>query len=259
MCILYLFIALGATTIGALTGMGGGVIIKPLCDMLGHYDAATIGVLSCVTVFAMSAVSLSRQLLQGARLDFSTAIPLGFGSVAGGILGQHLLDLIIEASASNGQVVVIQNICLGLLILVVFLYMLFKSRLPTLHLRGIAAGLLTGILLGIFSSFLGIGGGPINVALLIFLFSYDTKTATMCSILTIFFAQISKLGTLFIFGSLGSYDLRVLPWMAAGAILGGFLGATLNRRLPERIVEYAFNGVQLLVLAICVMNIVQSI
>ena len=33
--IIYFFLALVSTTIGSLTGMGGGVIIKPLMDVLG--------------------------------------------------------------------------------------------------------------------------------------------------------------------------------------------------------------------------------
>ena len=56
MSLLYFLIALGATTVGALTGMGGGVIIKPLCDVIGTYDAQTIGVLACITVFSMDSV-----------------------------------------------------------------------------------------------------------------------------------------------------------------------------------------------------------
>ena len=47
--------------------------------------------------------------------------------------------------------------------------------------------------------------------------------------------------------------------MVAGAIAGGFLGAALNKKLSEKAVERAFNGVQLLVLGICVFNIIRNI
>ena len=60
---LYFLIAIGATTVGSLTGMGGGVIIKPVMDVMGAYDAATIGVLSSITVFSMSVVSIGKQML----------------------------------------------------------------------------------------------------------------------------------------------------------------------------------------------------
>ncbi|MEG2119590.1 MAG: sulfite exporter TauE/SafE family protein, partial [Pseudoflavonifractor sp.] len=61
--LLYFLIAIGATTAGSMTGMGGGVIIKPLLDLLHGFDVETIGVLSAITVFAMSVVSIGKQML----------------------------------------------------------------------------------------------------------------------------------------------------------------------------------------------------
>ena len=52
--IIYFILALLATTVGSLTGMGGGVIIKPLMDVFGGYDVQTIGVISSITVFTMA-------------------------------------------------------------------------------------------------------------------------------------------------------------------------------------------------------------
>lgn len=258
MDILYFLIAFGATTVGALTGMGGGVIIKPLCDIIGPYDAQTIGVLACVTVFSMALVSLGRQFRQKACFALETSVPLSAGAVLGGSIGQRIL----ERAASHwpdAQVVIAQNVTLSLVIGLVFWYMLHKNELPSLHLRGLVPAVLTGVLLGASSSFLGIGGGPVNVALMIFLFSFDTKTATVCSILTILFAQVSKMATLLLGGGLGRYDFSVLPCMVLGAVLGGLLGARLNKRLSEKTVEHAFNAVQMLVLTLCLVNIVHNL
>ena len=55
------------------------------------------------------------------------------------------------------------------------------------------------------------------------------------------------------------YDLSVAPAMVIGAIAGGFIGASLNKRCSEQAVERAFNGVQLLVLAIAIFNIVRNL
>ena len=109
-----------------------------------------------------------------------------------------------------------------------------------------------------FKSFLGIGGGPINVALIIYLFSFDTKTATVCSIVTILFAQISKLATTALTTGFAMYDLSVAPLMAIGAVLGGFIGASISKKCSEKTVEKAFNGVQLFVLAITIFNIIRN-
>ncbi len=257
--LLYFLIAIGATTVGSLTGMGGGVIIKPLMDVLHGFDVQTIGVLSSITVFSMSVVSIGKQMLARTEIPFRTAIPLAIGSVAGGLAGERLLQAIIRSLQANSAVTVVQNVVLGLLILVVFLYMKSKSRIQGHQLHGVGPALLVGVFLGVCSSFLGIGGGPINVALIIFLFSFPTKTATVCSLVTILFAQVSKLATVAVTTGFGAFDLSIAPVMVVGAIAGGFLGASLNKKCSEDAVERAFNAVQLLVLAIAVFNIVRNL
>lgn len=256
--LLYFLIAIGATTVGSLTGMGGGVIIKPLMDLLHDFDVQTIGVLSSITVFSMSVVSIGKQMLARTKIPFGTAIPLALGSVAGGLAGDQLLRVIVDALQANAMVTVVQNVVLSILILAVFLYMKNKSRIPSRQLRGVVVSLLVGAFLGICSSFLGIGGGPINVALIIYLFSFDTKTATICSLVTILFAQISKLVSVAVGTGFAVYDLSIAPVMVVGAIAGGFIGASLNKRCSEAAVEKSFNAVQLLVLAISIFNIVRN-
>lgn len=255
--VLYFLIAIGATTVGSLTGMGGGVIIKPLMDVLHGFDVQTIGVLSSLTVFSMSVVSIGKQMLARTKIPFGTAIPLALGSVAGGLLGQWMLKLIV-ASAPKNLVTVVQNAVLSVLILAVFLYMRNKSHIKSMSLHGLAPSVLVGVFLGICSSFLGIGGGPINVALIIYLFGYDTKSATVCSIVTILFSQISKLGSVALSTGFAVYDLSILPVMVVGAIAGGFIGASLSKKLQEQTVDRAFNAVQLLVLALAIVNIIRN-
>ena len=257
--LIYFLIAIGATTVGALTGMGGGVIIKPLMDVLQGFDVETIGVISSITVFCMAVVSIGKQIMAKTPVPFDIAIPLALGSVAGGYLGQWMLKAIIAALGVQSMVTVAQNAVLAILILGVYLYMRNKSRIPGKHLKGVPVSLAAGCALGIFSSFLGIGGGPINVALIIYLFSVGTKTATVCSLMTILFSQISKLATAALTTGFGVYDLSVAPVMVVGAIAGGFWGAALSRRFSDKMVEKAFNGVQLLVLAIAIFNIVRNL
>ncbi len=36
--IIYFLLTLFATSVGSLTGMGGGVIIKPIMDVMGDFD-----------------------------------------------------------------------------------------------------------------------------------------------------------------------------------------------------------------------------
>lgn len=259
MMIVYFLIAIAATTVGALTGMGGGVIIKPVLDMMGSYDVATIGILSCVTVFAMSISSIVRKVMQKSAFPLKLALCLSVGSMLGGLLGQNLLESTIIALGSSAKVTVLQNILLAILILGVFIYMMKKENVPDFDLEGIIPGVLCGVFLGAVSSFLGIGGGPINVALLIFLFPVDTKDATICSIITIFFAQASKLVTVAFTTGFAIYDLSMLPAMVIGGVAGGLIGATLNKKVSIQKVELWFNIVQVVVFLIAIYNIVANL
>lgn len=47
--------------------------------------------------------------------------------------------------------------------------------------------------------------------------------------------------------------------MVPGAIAGGFLGANLNKKMPEKTVDRAFNAVQIFVLLLSVFNIVRNL
>lgn len=259
LCLLYFFMAVCATTIGSFTGMGGGIIMKPLMDLLHNFDVETIGVLSSVTVFFMSVVSIGKQMYARSYIPFSIAIPLSIGSVVGGYVGQQILYMIISTLRIQERVIVVQNFALAILILCVYFYMRNKTKISSHRLSGIAVTLTVGCFLGICSSFLGIGGGPINVALVIYLYSMDIKSATVCSLMTILFAQISKLGTIALSTGFMVYDLSVAPAMVVGAIIGGFIGAGLNKRCPEKSVERVFNWVQLLVLTITIYNMAQNL
>ena len=94
--LVYFFIAIAATTLGSLTGMGGGVIMKPVLDMIGAYDVSTINLLSAITVFSMSLVSIGQHIFKRTKIDFAVAIPLALGGIAGGTLGKTVFSLVIK-------------------------------------------------------------------------------------------------------------------------------------------------------------------
>lgn len=254
--IIYFLIAILATTIGSLTGMGGGVLIKPLLDLLGHYDAATISLLSSLSVFSMSVVSIIKQFLNKTTFQLNIVIPLAIGAIIGGNIGQYLLDAIISNSENPNLISIIQNAILCLLLLLVYFYMVNKERYPSRNLTSFSSSLCTGFVLGIISSFLGIGGGPMNVAAFIYFYSYDTKTAAISSIITIFFSQISKLCLITFTTGFSEFDLTVAPFMVIAAVSGGFIGSKLSFNFSEFQIEKAFNVTQIVIIIICIINII---
>ncbi len=256
MYILYFLIAIGATTIGAMTGVGGGVIIKPILDILGHFDSLTISTLSAITVLSMAISAFTRQLITHSKIDTSVVIPLALGSILGGSVGQKTLSYISSTMENLNHITVVQNAFLAMLIIIILLYTINRAKIKSHHLHGMWISAFVGMGLGMISSFLAIGGGPINVVAFVYLFSYNLKKATQSSIITILFAQIANV---FSIGSLHGFteqDLSMLPVMIVGAISGGLIGSKLVRSLSEKGVTRAFNILQMVVFCICILNII---
>ena len=63
--IIFFAVSFGASIIGAICGIGGGVIIKPVLDAFGVLDVSTIGFLSGCTVLVMSCYSVVRSKVSG--------------------------------------------------------------------------------------------------------------------------------------------------------------------------------------------------
>ena len=52
--VIFLAVSFGASVVGAICGIGGGVLIKPLLDAFGVLSVASISFLSGCTVLSMS-------------------------------------------------------------------------------------------------------------------------------------------------------------------------------------------------------------
>ncbi|MCG8572053.1 MAG: sulfite exporter TauE/SafE family protein, partial [Spirochaetes bacterium] len=177
MAIIYFLIGLGATILGAIVGLGGGVIIKPVLDSLGNYNLETINVLSSFTVLSMAIVSVLKQIQSGIKLEKRRTLLIAVGSILGGIGGKYFFNLFMNLIANNALATAIQAIILALLLSFILAISVKPDLVKTFDIHNNLAILLAGIILGFIAAFLGIGGGPINVAFLILLLNMDNKKA----------------------------------------------------------------------------------
>mgnify|MGYP003303251246 CR=1 FL=1 len=84
-----------ASVAGAICGIGGGVIIKPVLDAFGIMSVSAISFLSGCTVLSMTTYSVIRSKRSGAsKIDQSTGFPLAIGAAIGGVLGKNLFQMI---------------------------------------------------------------------------------------------------------------------------------------------------------------------
>ncbi len=255
---LFFIICFGASIIGAICGIGGGVIIKPLLDAFGIYDVTTISFLSGCTVLSMTTYSVIQSKRGGkSRVENQTVLPLAMGAAMGGLLGKALFSYIKSLSANPDRVGLVQAVCLLVVTLGTLVYTLAKSRIVTHRVTSMIAKSVIGMLLGIMSSFLGIGGGPINLVLLFFFFSMTTKEAAENSLYIIFFSQLASLISTLVTGSVPAMEWLILLCMVLGGILGGVCGRSLNKKIKETTVDKFFIGLMVVMIGINIYNIVR--
>ncbi|HKL56820.1 MAG TPA: sulfite exporter TauE/SafE family protein [Sphaerochaeta sp.] len=244
-----------ATVLGAISGIGGGVIIKPVMDALCDYPVATISFLSGNTVLAMTAVSLLRSRKDTIKIDTVVGLPLALGGALGGVVGKILFTIVKQNTHHDARIGMIQNIIMVILTATVFVYVLNKHKIKTLHMTNKAGSLLAGLALGIFSSFLGIGGGPINIMVLSYLFSMDSKHAAINSLYIIFFSQVANLLTNIIQGAIPPFSYLLLSLMMASGIIGAMAGRSASAKLDNRQIDKLFMLIMLVIVALSAYNV----
>ena len=253
---LVFLVCFAASVVGSICGIGGGVIIKPVLDAFGIMDVSTLSFLSGCTVLSMTTYSVIRSRAGGASsFDRSTGLPMALGAALGGIVGKQLFQVVKVMSADPNRVGAIQAACLLVVTLGTLIYTVFKARIPTHRMANTAACAVIGFFLGILSSFLGIGGGPINLVVLFFFFSMDTKTAAENSLYIIFFSQLASLAASILTRSVPPFSLGMLCLMAGGGILGGAFGRSVNKKLDSQAVDKLFIALMVLMILINIYNI----
>ena len=156
--IIFLIVSFGASIVGAICGIGGGVIIKPVLDMAGAASVYTISFLSGCTVLSMSCYSVSKSMLaHDSKVDLKTGTPLAIGAAVGGVLGSQTFKIVKAAFENQNMVGAVQAGCLAFITLLTILYALFSKKIRLHKVKNTAAFVVIGLLLGIISSFLGIG------------------------------------------------------------------------------------------------------
>lgn len=255
--LIYFLVGLISTTVGAISGIGGGVIIKPVLDMLGDYDIASIGVLSAFTVFSMSVVSLGKNIKNKVNLDGKRTISLAIGSILGGVVGKEAFQIFLNVLNNEILAQKLQSIILLLLMLTVLILYSKEGKIKGFKIESLSICFIVGLILGITASFLGIGGGPLNVIVLMYILGMNAKTSAINSIFIIFFSQGSKLLTILLNEGFLVYNLEVVAYMIVGGMLGGFLGSNLSKNIKKKDVKNTFKLCMITIISFNLYNIIK--
>jgi uncharacterized protein len=238
--------------LGGLIGLGGAEFRLPVLVGVFHYgtlQAIIINlVVSLVTVTFSFLFRSSVVGLENVTANWSVIINILAGSLIGSYIGVHYATRINERTLN--RVVVVFLLLLSLVLLGHhFIFSLGSFQLPSL--AKISIGFLAGVVIGIFSSMLGVAGGELIIPTIILVFAVDIKLAGSLS-LAISIPTI-VVGLLKYRSQQRLREVRsqrpFIISMASGSILGALIGSGLLKYVSSSLL-YSILGAILLLSAL---------
>lgn len=220
-------IGFAAGILSGLLGVGGGVMLVPALVYLLHLSQRQAHGTSLVAILFTVVVGAWYYSAHG-QVDWLIAVELAFGGVSGAIVGAKLCAL-----CSNRRLRQIFGVFLVLIALRMFangaLFLLADGSpaaqaqvVDASSLGGAALTIGIGVLTGVLSGLLGIGGGLVMIPAMIFLLGLAQKLAQGISLAVIIPVSIS--GGLIHYKH-GNLRADVGAWVAVGGALGSITGA----------------------------------
>jgi uncharacterized protein len=259
----YIAIILMGVSLG-MFGSGGSIFTIPILVYFFSISPLLAVTQSLLIVGITALVGGIRYTMQGSvhmKTVFFFAIP--------GLLGTYLarlyiLPLIPDPLFSFGFFSLTKG---GLLMLVFSILMImaalsmFKKKLiyAENHSRVPPILLLTfqGLLVGITTGLIGIGGGFIIVPVLIHLLDLPMKMAVGCSLLIIALNALFGFAISYINGT--SLDLNATGMILAGALVGLFIGTLMSKIILEDTMKKTFAAVILLTGAVVLIDQIRTL
>ena len=229
--VLLVVIGVGAGTLGAMLGVGGGIIMVPALTFLGISPSQTASTsLVAVTATGVSStVEYSRQK----RIDYRLGILMAALAVPGAVVGA-----LLSAAITLEQF----RLYFGIFLMLVGIYILYKNSI--LRERGDVPGQVNAYRLlgitsasfaaGIISSLFGVGGGTIFVPLLLLVLGLGMHRAAATSQLTLVITSAAGVAT---HALLGHPDYIYAVALSAGSIAGAQIGARISKSAKDALLQ----------------------
>lgn len=246
-------VAVVAGTIGALIGLGGGVIITPLLVLVFGIDiryAMGAALVSVIATSSGAAAAYLRDGISNMRIGLFLCVATTFGAVAGAmlavVLDQKVLSIVFGASLlvtvglslrkkqdrsdDNASDPLAEKLRL-------------PGDMPTPQgkkpyaVHHVIPGFLIMIIAGVLSGLLGIGSGAFKVVGMDQVMRIPFKVTTATSNFMIGVTAAASVG---IYLKRGYLDPALVAPVALGVLVGAFLGAKLLPVAPVKILRLVF-------------------
>jgi len=242
--VLLVILGFAAGLLGALTGIGGGVLLSPILALyFGIPIRQAIGT-SLVAVITTSAASSSVHLQRhttdirlGMTLELATSFGAAVTAYLVGYFNRNLLEGIFAAFLLYSAITLLRG---GKLtpedesspaVAAVNGETVIPLYEPKRYSLGLAASLVAGALSGL----LGIGGGPIKVPVMMIFMNVPLMVATATSN---FMIGVTAAASAMVYYRRGDILVQIAAPLAVGVFVGSLLGARLAPRVHKKVVVY---------------------
>jgi uncharacterized membrane protein YfcA len=233
--------------IGAMSGffvIGGGMILVPVLLVLGFDIKDAIGISIMQMVF--SSIYGSYLNYKKGSLIIGEGIFVGLGGFAGGYIGGYITESIPD--------VVLQFTFFALLLFALFRLFYSKNHEDDSQTKTLNKGLLftLGVIIGVFSITLGIGGSIILTPVLVGLLHYPLKKAVSAGLFFVVFSSVSGMISRLSHGTIDFHNGLIV---AVASLIGVVLGIWLKDQVTSKNHKTALLSLYLFALGMLVKKI----
>ncbi len=229
-------VGIGVGIVGALLGIGGGLIMVPLfmlAMMPPHGNTfETVQQVIGTSLFGvfLNAISGTLAYIRQKRVMFRAAIPFAIATIPGAFAGSYISEYFSGPGFS---------MTFGVSLAFLGLFMFWKSRSKRATARpedfdvehaefNKTLGIVLSFGVGFISSILGIGGGVVHVPMMVFLLGFPAQIAVATSTFVLMVSSVV--------GVVSHAVLDHIVWLPAIAVgAGAFVGAQGGAKIAKKI------------------------
>jgi uncharacterized membrane protein YfcA len=266
--ILLIVVGVFAGVLGALTGLGGGIIVIPILTLLFHvpiYQAMAAGLIATLTTSSGAAAALLKEgytnLKLGMLLEVGTVVGAIFGAWLVAFVPVHFIEALFGVVLISSAIMASKRreeqetnlvsdplaVRLGLLVQ--------NTTLPGHRIYAICRlklGFFLMAVAGVLSGLLGIGSGTVKVLAMDQVMRLPYKVSTSTSNFIIGITAAASIGVYWSRGYVVDYVCApIMLGVLAGALLGGYFLVQLKTRSLRYVfviivglagIQMAYNG-----------------
>jgi uncharacterized membrane protein YfcA len=247
--VLLVILGFCAGLLGALTGIGGGVLLTPILALhFGIPIRQAIGT-SLVAVITTSAASSSVHLQRhttdirlGMTLELATSLGAAVTAYLVGYFNRNALEGLFAGFLLYSAIIILSRGGKVKNTDETTEFINGEVVIPTYEPQRYPLGMAASLVAGALSGLLGIGGGPIKVPVMYIFMNVPLMVATATSN---FMIVVTGAASAIVYYRRGDILVQYAAPLAVGVFMGSLLGARLAPRVHTQIVVYLLVAVML--------------